>query len=113
MSSGSNQLVTYSEVAAYQQTMGIETYNTPSDGRTPTGGYVVLWETDSGFTGAGWYFDDARSPAYSYQTAAKVVEEITNKGNLNLMFQKWSATVGEKLDFMAMLSENCVAQYNV
>lgn len=116
MSSGRNQAATYSEVAAYQQTMGIQTYDTPSDGRTPTGGFYVEWSATGGFTETGWYNEgsqsvNASSPAYSY-TDDEIQNELAT-GSLNTMFTNWVATISlhDRLNFITnVLPDNCVTE---
>lgn len=87
MSSGSNQAITYEEVAAYQADQGIAMYATGSGGYT-TGGIYVLWTTDGGFTGEGWKTNISNSPTEG-MTEEEIQQEITNNGNLNNIFGKW------------------------
>lgn len=98
MSSGSNQAITYEEVAAYQADQGISTYALPSGG-TATGGFVVNWDLENGFSDSGWDMSDPHSPAYGWNVD-QIRYEVTNSGNLNGMFKQWS----EKVQFTDRLN---------
>lgn len=87
MSSGSNQVVTYEEVAAYQAEQGVATYAGNSGGYT-TGGIWINWDQENGFSGTGWRFDDSSSPAYELKQS-DIDEMINSNGNLDLMFSEW------------------------
>lgn len=86
-----NQVVTYEEVKAYQAQYGIATYGVGSGGYT-TGGIYVDWTTDGGFTGKGWQTDVPGSPVSGWSEDA-IRQEISNKDNLNSVFENWVNTV--------------------
>lgn len=93
MSSGSNQVITYEEVAAYQAEQGVATYAGNSGGYI-TGGIWINWSQNSGFTGSGWKFGDPTSPAYGYdQSDIDDMIAASPDGNLNEMFGRWVGSV--------------------
>ena len=95
---GTIEAIPYQEVAAYQATNGIDFYGLPSGG-TQTGGFVVSWDLDTGFSGDGWDWDNTDSPANGW-TMAEIREAVSTDGNLNDMFKKWS----ERVDFPSRLN---------
>ena len=87
MSSGSNEVITYSEIAAYQAEQGVTTYSGESGGYT-TGGIWINWDQTSGFSGNGWLESDEMSPAYGW-SQADIDQEIQKNGDLDEMFKQW------------------------
>ena len=88
---GIQEAIPYEEVAAYQANQGVSMYAMPSGG-TETGGFMVSWDSDAGFTGGGWDFDNPSSPACG-KTEEEIQEEITTNGDLNELFENWSENV--------------------
>lgn len=84
---GTQKAITYEEVAAYQADNGVSTYAVPSGG-TATGGFVVSWNSDSGFTGEGWDKGNVASPAHGW-TDERIAQDASD-GNLNTMFAEWA-----------------------
>lgn len=89
MSSGSNEVITYSEIAAYQADQGVATYADGSGGYT-TGGIWINWDQTGGFSGAGWKMEDSMSPAYGWDQS-RIDLEIQQNGDLDEMFKQWIA----------------------
>lgn len=87
---GVQQAITYEEVAAYQVDNGINTYALPSGG-TATGGFVVSWNSETGFTSAGWDSKNIDSPAYNW--TEEKIESDASDGNLNTMFGEWATNI--------------------
>lgn len=87
---GVQQAINYEEVAAYVAKGGAELYAFPSGG-TQTGGFVVSWDLDNGFSGYGWDSKNEVSPAYGYTEDA--IFEDAQDGNLNTMFSNWASRV--------------------
>lgn len=97
---GSEQVITYEEIAAYQAQQGIAAYAYNSGG-TVTGGYWVNWDYETGFTGQGW----TGGPVASAEAAWA---EIDANGNLNESFANWGADLGIKLEWaLAMYNAGC------
>ncbi len=95
---GSQQAILYEEVVAYQANSGIQLYALPSGG-TATGGFVVSWDLDAGFSGHGWDLGNSNSPAYGY-TQETIEQEVQKNNNLNEMFRNWAF----KIDFSYRLN---------
>lgn len=102
MSSGSNQVVTYEEVAAYQAEQGVATYAGNSGGYT-TGGIWINWDQENGFSGTGWQFDDPSSPAYELEQR-DIDEMINSNGNLDSMFSKWVLNINYETRYFWILN---------
>ena len=98
MSSGSNQVVTYQEVAAYQAEQGIATYTGDSGGYT-TGGIYVSWTFPQGFTATDW-FNDSSIPGQEFSPVSGMSQDDiqaaieADNGTLNTIFANWVAKVG-------------------
>lgn len=90
-------LIPYETVKAYYASQGIALYNGDSSGQSDSY-FHVNWN-ESGFTGKTWDFGDSSSPAYNW-TEEKILAEITNSGNLDKMFNDWSISSTEKLEWM-------------
>lgn len=88
---GIQEAIPYEEVSAHQVDSGVSMYALPSGG-TATGGFVVLWDLDGGFTNCGWDLKNEVSPAYGY-TEETIREEIEQNNNLNIMFAEWPKNV--------------------
>lgn len=98
MSSGSNQAITYEEVAAYQADQGVTTYSGSSGGYT-TGGIYVEWENPGGFTSSGWFnTEGAIKPQYSPvygMSDDEITQAITvGGGTLDTVFYNWIHRIG-------------------
>lgn len=109
---GTQEAITYEEVAAYQAQ--VNTYNTNSTG-TQTGSYWVNWDIDNGFTGVGWTLEnnDVNSPAYGVNISD--IEADASDGNLNTLFSNWASKVslGDRLIWIGQLSNanpGCVTE---
>ena len=111
MSSGAEKAITYEEVKAYQASEGIDMYALPSGG-TATGGFVVYWDLDSGFTGVDWDDKNSVSPAYGSTDESR--RQDAADGNLNTMFGDWAARVPfkDRLNWVTnwMNEHGCVSE---
>lgn len=84
---GVQEAIPYEEVSAHQANSGVETYALPSGG-IATGGFVVLWDLEDGFSHAGWDFYNEASPAYEW--SEEQIKKDAADGNLNDMFKAWA-----------------------
>lgn len=103
MASGSNQIVTYEEVAAYQANQGIATYANGSPGEgTLTGGFWVNWDEVNGYQDTyGWNMGPTKG-----MTPDEVSAAIANGGGtLNDVFANWGAPLSEKLAWASQMAE--------
>ena len=80
--------------------------NIISDGRTPTDGFYVLWNENTGFTDQGWQFAGYTTP-YDVVTPEAWENDLLD-GNLNTSFSTWSSTVSsfDRIDFLYYLKEH-------
>lgn len=98
MSSGSNVGITYEEVKAYQASMGMATYANQSSGEHITGGILVFWDRDSGYTQSGWQTDVPASPSYG-KTEEEIHAMIDRDGNLNELFGSWTSAIDYEIRY--------------
>ena len=113
---GVQEAIPYEEVSAHQANAGVSGYALPSGG-TATGGFVVVWNLESGFTNGGWDKTSGDSPAYGYKEE-DIQEEIERNQNHNDMFKKWAEKVKfeDRLNWVTdWMNENpgCVIEDNV
>lgn len=109
---GVQEAIPYAEVAAYQANQGISLYALPSGG-TQTGGFVVSWNINSGFTGQGWDETTWASPAFN--KTQDNLEDDAADGNLNDTFSDWAERVdfSDRLNWVTdwMNDKGCVTEY--
>lgn len=99
-------LIPYETVKAYYASQGIALYNGDSSGQSDSF-FHVKW-TRAGFTGVSWYLTDPFSPAHGW-TEEEIQAEIDNFNNLDSMFDSWTITSTEKLNWM-LKHQECITE---
>lgn len=93
--------------------------NVISDGRTPTGGFYVNWDTDGGFTNLGWDIGWKNNGPFfglNQQEVQTAIDGLPDGGNLNTQFQTWEQRVPDpidRLDWMLNSVGGCIENASV